>query len=127
MTPVQLDPLSHGIRDWRGYSYAHLLRPFYVGASGALASSGDPSSDGGGVSVGHIEHSDGEGAASRGVGSVGGEGGAGRGVEGREAPYKAGFLDDPALKLGRHRHMTRGDKNTGPVVSPCYCIVVVFT
>lgn len=36
-----------------------------------------------------------------------------------EAPYRytAGFLDNPALKVGKHRHVTRGDRNTGPVVS----------
>lgn len=96
------------------------MRPFHVGASGALASSGEPGGDGGGGGGGHIEHSDGEGGAGVGSGTVGGEGGAGRGVEGGEAPYKAGFLDDPALKLGKHRHMTRGDQNTGPVVSSCY-------
>lgn len=63
---------------------------------------------------GNLEHSDGEGG---GGGSVGGDGGGGRSVgEGTEAPYKVGFLDDPALKLGKHRHMTRGDQNTGPVV-----------
>eukprot|EP00903_Cladosiphon_okamuranus_P014893 g13791.t1 len=115
-------------RDWRGFSYAHLLLPCTggdlvgdnvgLGAASSIVGSG----------VGGIEAGDGGttkegGALMPGGGSVGagvadgGGGGDGAGGEAKKAPYKAGFLDDPALKVGRHRHMTRGDQHTGPVVS----------
>lgn len=32
-------------------------------------------------------------------------------------PYVANYLDDPEFRQGRHRHVVRGDKNIGPVVS----------
>jgi len=32
-------------------------------------------------------------------------------------PYLANYLDDPEFRQGRHRHVVRGDKNIGPVVS----------
>lgn len=32
-------------------------------------------------------------------------------------PYMANYLDDPEFRQGRHRHVVRGDKNIGPVVS----------
>jgi hypothetical protein len=31
--------------------------------------------------------------------------------------YVANYLDDPEFRQGRHRHVVRGDKNIGPVVS----------
>lgn len=31
--------------------------------------------------------------------------------------YVAGFLDDPSMVQGRHRHVMFGDRNTGPIVS----------
>ncbi|GLD98301.1 hypothetical protein PINS_up006998 [Pythium insidiosum] len=33
------------------------------------------------------------------------------------AQYMPNFLDDPEFRQGRHRHVVRGDKNIGPVVS----------
>lgn len=72
---------------------------------------------GGGGGGGGVES---EGEGTIGGGSVSGGGGIGDGGDGaggENIPYKAGFLDDPALKVGRHRHMTKGDRNTGPVVS----------
>ncbi|CAN0279379.1 unnamed protein product [Ectocarpus sp. 6 AP-2014] len=107
-------------RDWRGFSYAHLL-PASTGAPGGDSSVGSTAGGataailgGGGAGV----ESEGEGTI--GGGSVSGAGGIGDGGDGagsEKMPYKAGFLDDPALKVGRHRHMTKGDRNTGPVVS----------
>ncbi|KAI9921574.1 hypothetical protein PsorP6_001361 [Peronosclerospora sorghi] len=32
-------------------------------------------------------------------------------------PYSSNFLDDPEFRQGRHRHVVRGDKNLGPIVS----------
>lgn len=32
-------------------------------------------------------------------------------------PYMPNYLDDPEFRQGRHRHVVRGDKNIGPVVS----------
>ena len=32
-------------------------------------------------------------------------------------PYLPNYLDDPEFRQGRHRHVVRGDKNIGPVVS----------
>ncbi|CAH0480669.1 unnamed protein product [Peronospora belbahrii] len=32
-------------------------------------------------------------------------------------PYSASFLDDPEFRQGRHRHVVRGDKSLGPIVS----------
>lgn len=31
--------------------------------------------------------------------------------------YMPNYLDDPEFRQGRHRHVVRGDKNIGPVVS----------
>lgn len=126
------------LRDWRGFSYAHLLKPRHVGAgclAGISESGGGSGGSGGGGGVGGaavgvltvgggtggIENADGEGGIGAAGGGSGGNGGGGsggvEGDDGAEAPYKAGFLDDPALKVGKHRYMTRGDQNTGPVVS----------
>ncbi|KAJ0401373.1 hypothetical protein P43SY_001311 [Pythium insidiosum] len=33
------------------------------------------------------------------------------------AQYMPNFLDDPEFRQGRHRHVVRGDKNIGPVIS----------
>ncbi|CAN0321720.1 unnamed protein product [Ectocarpus sp. 12 AP-2014] len=107
-------------RDWRGFSYAHLL-PASTGAPGGDSSVG--STAGGAAAAilggggGGVES---EGEGTIGGGSVGGAAGIGDGGDGAgsdKMPYEAGFLDDPALKVGRHRHMTKGDRNTGPVVS----------
>lgn len=109
------------------------------GGGGATSAGGVAASTvnggGGGGGGGDDEAGDGNGnneggalAGGGGVGSAGGDGGGGVGGSGgtgtggdgtgaEKAPYKAGFLDDPALKVGRHRHMTRGDQHTGPVVS----------
>ncbi|CAM9412182.1 unnamed protein product [Ectocarpus fasciculatus] len=110
-------------RDWRGFSYAHLL-PASVGAPGVDSTVGSTAGGataailgGGGGGGGGVES---EGEGTIGGGSVSGGGGIGDGGDGaggEKIPYKAGFLDDPALKVGRHRHMTKGDRNTGPVVS----------
>lgn len=32
-------------------------------------------------------------------------------------PFSANFLDDPEFRQGRHRHVVRGDKSLGPIVS----------
>ncbi|KAF1316763.1 Cyclin, partial [Globisporangium splendens] len=32
-------------------------------------------------------------------------------------PYLPNYLDDPEFRQGRHRHVVRGDKNIGPIVS----------
>ncbi|KAE9039388.1 hypothetical protein PR003_g6972 [Phytophthora rubi] len=32
-------------------------------------------------------------------------------------PYSANFLDDPEFRQGRHRHVVRGDKSLGPIIS----------
>ncbi|TDH69128.1 hypothetical protein CCR75_005450 [Bremia lactucae] len=32
-------------------------------------------------------------------------------------PFSASFLDDPEFRQGRHRHVVRGDKSLGPIVS----------
>ncbi|KAF4317214.1 hypothetical protein BBO99_00003710 [Phytophthora kernoviae] len=32
-------------------------------------------------------------------------------------PYSANFMDDPEFRQGRHRHVVRGDKSLGPIVS----------
>ncbi|CAB1097072.1 unnamed protein product [Ectocarpus sp. CCAP 1310/34] len=106
-------------RDWRGFSYAHLL-PASTCAPGGDSSVG---STAGGAIVAILGGGGGvesEREGTVGGGSVSGAGGIGDGGDGAgsdKMPYKAGFLDDPALKVGRHRHMTKGDRNTGPVVS----------
>lgn len=84
-----------------------------AGGIAGSASAAGPGSVGGNAL---LDHSDGEGG---GVGGPGGDGSSGRDADGPEPPYRAGFLDDPALTLGKHRHMTRGDQTTGPVVSAC--------
>lgn len=140
-------------RDWRGYSYAYLLRPLHrrtitsvggataavsgslnvveligadrggVGNAGGIAGSVGASGPGSVVGNGILDHSDGEGG---GVVGPGGDGTSGRDADEPEATYRAGILDDPALTLGKHRHMTRGDQTTGPVVSaPLLCSVVL--
>jgi hypothetical protein len=38
-------------------------------------------------------------------------------VENDDDPYVAGLLDDPDMKLGRHRNVMIGDRGTGPIVS----------
>ena len=117
-------------RDWRGFSYAHLLLASTGGDLGGDNGSGGGAPSVVGSGVGGTEAGDGgskesgallPGGGSAGVnGGDGGGGGDGAGGEAKKAPYKAGFLDDPALKVGRHRHMTRGDQHTGPVVR-CFC------
>lgn len=123
------------LRDWRGFSYAHLLLASTGGdlggdngGGGVFGSSagGAASSIVGSGGVGGTEAGEGTGkecgALLSGGGSAGagggdgGGGGDGAGGDAKKVPYKAGFLDDPALKVGRHRHMTRGDQHTGPVV-----------
>ncbi|CEG43394.1 Cyclin ik3-1/CABLES [Plasmopara halstedii] len=34
-----------------------------------------------------------------------------------QVPFSANFLDDPEFRQGRHRHVVRGDKSLGPIVS----------
>ncbi|CAN0317920.1 unnamed protein product, partial [Scytosiphon promiscuus] len=104
-------------RDWRGFSYAHLLLPS-TGGVGDLTGDGGVASSGAAAAAAAA-------AASASVDGVSGSGGGLGSVEqiggnaslSDKPTYRAGFLDDPALKVGRHRHMTRGDQNTGPVVS----------
>lgn len=126
LTPPTI-PCSLCCRDWRGFSYAHLL-PASAGAPGGDSSVGSTAGGatsailgGGGGGGGGVES---EGESTIGGGSVSGGGGIGDGGDGagsEKIPYQAGFLDDPALKVGRHRHMTKGDRNTGPVASMVVC------
>lgn len=133
-TPYGVGALRCSQRDWRGFSYAHLLNTRHGGA-GVLAGVGESGGGnggsgsgggaggtavgalGGGGGTGGIENADTEGGIGGGGGVGSGGTGGIEGDDGAEAPYKAGFLDDPALKVGKHRYMTRGDQNTGPVVS----------
>ena len=77
-----------------------------------MATSGESAQSGSGP----LDYGEGELQGLGGV-AAGGDGGGRGAAEVGEAPYVAGFLDDPALKVGKHRHVARGDRNTGPVVS----------
>jgi hypothetical protein len=130
------------VRDWRGVSYAALLKSRDSNSGNnrpvptrkkrrSSASTSDygqgPSKHSGGkgqrkrnsTSIATTTTDDEEDARERELGhdfsssSSSDERGGGESNE----EYQPGFLDDPAMVQGRHRHVMVGDKVTGPIVS----------
>ncbi|CAM9317546.1 unnamed protein product, partial [Discosporangium mesarthrocarpum] len=90
-------------RDWRGFSYAHLLQNRCTGGVGVGVPQG--ATVGAPVAVGSVAH-----------GSSGADG-EGHAPPEEELLYEPGHLDDPEMVSGKHRHVMCGDRNTGPVMS----------